>query len=510
MSRVRQLLQSAVLVVIFSAINKVTGLYRVNQVGAAFGTTPEFDAFTSANQLPEVFFTLIAGGALAAAFIPVYSNFLTGNKPKVALRIANTTLTLVLLVLIGVAGITAVLAPWLCRVVLVPDFPPEQQLLTAQIMRIILLQTIIFGVSGVFSSILNAHQHFALPAAAPIALDVGYLIGLWYLVPTYGIFGLAWGTVLAAFLHLGIQVPALLKYRIGYTPQLALRLDGVREIIRLMGPRVVMLGAVQVADLIIIRITSGLPDGSTSAYFYAFALMQIPETLFGTAIAIVLFPTMAEQFNAGNIEALKRTATTGLSIIWSLTIPSAVAIVFLGQPLIVLLLEGGAFDAAATTLVFSVLLFFSVRIVSEATLEIVARLFYAQHDTRTPMTGYLLWLLIQGVLAYVLVGPLGISGLALASTIAFTFLAGLLFILNRRQLGGFHERELLISASRGVVAATGMGVVLWLASGWFADVRIFAVVGTAVGGAVYIALNLLLGGQELPTLWRLLRRRNEH
>ena len=356
------------------------------------------------------------------------------------------------------------------------------------------------------SSILNAHQHFALPALAPLALDIGYFIGVTWLRPL-GIYGLAWGTVIGGVLHIAIQVPALLRYRYRYRLALDLRLRGVREIIRLMGPRIVTLGAIQVADLFIIRLASGLPSGSTSAYFYGYALMQLPETLFGTAIALVIFPTLAELFNAGDVDGLKRTAVSALNIIWTLTIPAAAMLVLLGQPAISFLLEGGEFTAASTALVYSVLLVFSVRVVSEATLEMVARMFYAQHNTRTPMFAYIGWLAINISLAYWLVGSLGIVGLALASTVAFSVLSAVLFVLNGRVLGGLEIRPLLMGAGRALLATAVMSGVIWGIGRFLTTPLMFLGAATSIGIVVYLGCNLLFGGREIPRLLQIIRSR---
>ena len=531
MNRARHLLQSSTLVILFFGLDKVIGLARTLLIGRAFGTSPDYDAFTAANQLPEVFVTLISGGALAAAFIPVYSARLTSDKAQTAARVANATLTLVLLILGLVSAIGALFAPWLTRVFLVPDFPVETQQLTAELMRIILLQTTLFGISGVLSSILNAHQHFALPALAPIALQIGYFVGLFVFVPAMGgaIHGLAWGTVVGGLLHIVIQVPALLRYRFRYRPLLGIHLEGMREIVRLMGPRIVTLGTIQIADLFIIRLTSGLPSGSTSGYFYAYYLQQLPETLFGTAIGIVVFPTLAELFNEGDIRQLKRVAMSALRIVWMLTIPAGAGLVLLGQPAIALILERGAFDAASTRLVYGVLVFFSVRVVSEATLEIVARLFYAQHNTKTPMYASLVWLAVTVTLLYLFVDDLGVGGLALATTVGFTVQSTLLLFLNRRVLGSLGERQLLTSFLRALVATVGMAFViigvreaidagsldsivrtLAQLTGGLLDTTnsaslLFLILGSLCGLSAYIGLNLLLGGRELPTLVRLIR-----
>lgn len=501
MNRARHLLRSSVLVILFLGLGKVTGLIRLQLVANMFGTSAAYDAFTAANQLPEVFFVLIAGGSLAAAFIPVYSNYLTNESRQKAVALGNTILTIVILLLGLVSAIGAIIAPWLTRVILVPDFTPEMQQLTADIMRIILIQTTIFGISGVLSSMLNAHQHFALPALAPLALDIGYVVGLYLFVPQLGIIGLAWGTVVGGVLHIAIQLPALIKYRIGYLPAFNWRLSGVGEIARLMGPRIVTLGAIQFADLFIIRLTSGLPEGSTSGYFYGYALMQLPETLFGTAIALVIFPTLAELFNAGEIEKMRETAVNALSIIWTLTIPAAALLVLLGEPAITFLLEGDVFDANSTRLVYSVLLVFSLRLVSEATLEIVARLFYAQHNTRTPMFAYLGWLAVNVAIAYALVDSFGIVGLALASTVAFTLLSAVLFWLNKLEV-----KPLAIVAGRALLGTAVLSLLILGIRQLITSPLPFLLVAGSVGVASYIVLNLLLGGKEIPALLRLIRK----
>lgn len=507
MERARHLLRSSFIVILLFALGKIVGLFRARFVAQAFGTSPAYDAFTAANQLPEVFFTVIAGGSLAAAFIPVYSQYLSQESREKSTRLANTILTLVILVLGGISLLGAIFAPWLTQNILVPDFPSETQALTAQIMRVILIQTTIFGVGGVLSSILNAHQHFTLPALAPLALDIGYFTGLFLFVPTLGIMGLAWGTVVGGVLFVAIQIPALIRYKFRYRPSLAWRLPGVVEVIRLMGPRIVTLGVIQFADLFIIRLASGLPAGATSAYFYAYALMQFPQTLFGTAIALVVFPTLAELYNAHDLDGLRRTAGNTLAIIWTLTIPAAAATVLLGEPIITVLFQGGAFDAAATQLVYTILAVFSIRIVSESTLEIVARLFYARHNTRTPMQAYLGWLVVTVGLSFFLVERMGVSGLALATTIGFTLLAGVLFELNRRELGGLGGKALQLTFFRACAGTLGLVAAIWLVGQVITSPLPFLLIGGIAGIGVYVAFTWLLGSRELVTLWRLARNK---
>jgi putative peptidoglycan lipid II flippase len=208
---------------------------------------------------------------------------------------------------------------------------------------------------------------------------------------------------------------------------------------------------------------------------------------------------------------LKRTAVNALRIVWFLTIPAAVLMVLLGQTALALL-----FEPEAVAVIFAVLLVFSVRVVSEASNEIVARLFYARHNTRTPMFAYIGWLGVNVFFAYLLVAVWGVAGLALASTIAFTFLAGLLYYLNRRELGYLGERELAATGGRSLLAAGGMALLV-MAIGLVLPptaVPAHLLVQAAylgmvalVGMAVYLLLHTLFGGREIPELVRLLRSR---
>ena len=504
MERARHLLRSSVIVMALLGLGKVTGLIRLRLISSSFGTTPAYDAFTAANQLPEVFVTLISGGALAAAFIPVYSKYLSDKDSKESLRLANSILTLVLAILGGISALAILFAGPLSSI-LVPGYEPELQALTAEIMRIILLQTTLYGLGGVLSSILNSHQHFTIPALAPITLDFGYIIGLLFLVPSMGVYGLAWGTVIGGILNILIHIPALRRFGFKAFLVLDLKMMGVREIIRLMFPRIITLGAIQLMDILIIRLGSFLLTGRISAYFYGYQIMQLPETLLGTAIAIVVFPTMAELFNAGDINGLKRTSMAALRIIWTLTIPAAVGLLLLGRPAISIFLQGGAFTETSTDLVFGILVFFTIRIVAEASLEILARLFYAQHDTKTPMFVALGWLATNVGLAYLFIGPMGVKGLALASTIAFAAQSLALFILNRRRLGDLGDMELLITLGRSLLGASAMAVVILIIDRLIGSPFVTVALGGVAGLVTYLSVTYLAGAREISTLYYLVR-----
>ncbi len=507
--RDRRLALNTLVVIIAMAADKGLAVVRYLAVGQRFGAGYEYDAFTAAIQGPELLFTLIAGGALAAAFIPVLAEYLTDQSLEESWRVASAVLNVVVLVLLvlGLAGgifAEAVSARWL-----VPDFPPDKQALTAKLLRIILIQTFIFGAGGVLVGVLHAHQHFFLPAIAPIFYNLGQIFGVIFLAPRMGIAGLTWGMALGAVGYLLIQTPMLFKLKARYFPTLGLRLDGVRRIGRLMLPRLVTLGLVELADVLFVRLGSRLPDGHVSAYFWGWQLMQFPETLFGTAIALVAFPTLAKLASTGDRGGLREKANAALRVILTLTIPSAAGLILLGRP--ALLLVGGALDEQAIGWVHAALVIFSVRLVGEALLEIGARLFYAQQDTLTPMVAAGLGQGVSIGLAYALIEGYGFRGLAIATTVGFWLQSSLLLALAQRKLRGLLNRGLLLSAGRALVGTSLLSLAITSAltalpvGGGRLRTALAAGVAGAAGVMVYGLTLLLLRSPELRAIPRLLR-----
>jgi putative peptidoglycan lipid II flippase len=508
--RERRLALNTVIVVVAFAADKGLALVRDWVIGRRFGAGYEYDAFTAAVQAPELLFTLIAGGALVAAFIPVLSEYLTGQSRDESWRLASSVLNIVLLILFFfglVAGLRAeeITARWL-----VPEFSPDKQLLTARLLRIILIQTFVFGASGVLIGVLHSHQHFFLPAIAPLLYNMGQIFGALVLAPRLGISGLTWGMVLGAIAFLLIQTPMLFRLKARYFPTLGLHMRGLRRIGQLMVPRLVSLGFVELADVFFVRLGSRLPDGHISAYFWAWRLMQIPETLFGTAIAQVFFPTWAELANLEDWNAFRERANAALRIILTLTIPSSAVLILLGRP--ALSLVGGAFDDRAVGLVHAVMLYFSIRLIGEALLEIGARLFYARQDTMTPMVAAALGQGISIGLAFALIEPFGYRGLAIATTVGFWVESGFLLGLAQFKLGEILNREFLSSAGRALLGTALLVLAIWGSLALFPveGGRLRTALATGVSGmaglVAYLLILLLLRSPELQAIPALIRR----
>ncbi len=489
---------------------KLVGFARQFVVAHAFGTSPQMDAFSAAFEPADVLFTVVNVGALGTAFIPVFAGYLTKNDEEGADRLGSAILTLTLIVGVVLAGVLAIFAEPIVTTTVGRGFDPERQRLTVELLRIILVGQILLGVSGVGNAILNANHHFLLPSIAPALYNLGIIIGALLFAPRLGIYGLAWGVVVGWLLSVAIQVPGLLAYRFRYRPRLGLSDADVRLVGKLMVPRVMSLGLFNVTMLVNGTLASSLETGSFAALItYGWGLMQLPETIFATAVATAAFPTMADLANRQQYASLRSTMIGTLRAICFLTIPTAVGMILLARPLVETLFQRGAFDANSTRLVAWALQCWALGLVAHSALEIVARTFYAMKDTWTPFFVAAVALVGNIILSLWLRGPLGVGGLALANSIAFSIETVVLLYLLRSRLEGVDLPTLVGALGRMAVAALMMGGVIYGVMTVMAGQRaLFVLVASIVVGAVvYLGLVFALRLDEAWLIPNLVRRR---
>lgn len=435
----RALTLSAVIVSAGFLGSKVLGLVREVLIARAFGTSAVMDAFKVANTFSDMLDSVIAGATIAAVFIPVFSTYLVKDKAaqREGWRFASAVLNDMFLLVTVACGVGIVFAPQLVGTLIAPGFEPEQRELATNLMRVVLLAAIVFGVSGTVTGILHATNRFALAAMAGPLHNLGVIFGVLFLVPRIGIYGLAWGIVFGSLLHLGIQLPGLARAGMIWFPTLgmgqgAMR-GSIRELLRLLGPRVITTNLGSVTRLLTNTIASFLPVGSISALGYAYSLWQFPETLIGTAIAVAVFPRLAQRAAARDTAGFQRLYRIALITILALAVPSLLFAIFFAQPIVTLVLQRGAFDAESTALVAGVLQFYALAIVGESLLELVARVFYANRDSRTPMWVAIGAMVLRLALMLWWRDTLGAPGLALAYGVGVTIEASTLWFLSRRR-----------------------------------------------------------------------------
>lgn len=539
-NRNQHIARSTLTVMIAFGIAKVISLLQTFIIAQAFGVGSELDAYVAANRIPELIVILISGGALTHAFIPIFSGFLARGDTDGAWQLSTHLINTIFSVALAVSVVVFLIAPWLVPNVVAPGFDAKTTQSTIDMMRILLISTIIFSVSGIFSGILNSYQHFLLPAIAPIMFDVGILIGVIFLLPPLGVHGIALGAVLGSLLHFGIQVPGLIRYKMQWKLELGFRNPVLWRVIRLMLPRIGGLGVFSLNFLVMNNIASRLGVGSVSALDWGWRLMQIPQTLIGTAMGIVIFPTLAALSEVGDLTGKRNAMSGALRFILITSIPSAIGLIVLGQPLISLL-ERGAFDSSASALVYSTLSMFTLGLIVHSALEIIARSFYADKDTLTPLFAALGGATINFVFAIILsdVGTVdsqlsynlvartfpmlgfppevgNVSGLALANSLGVMFEVLSLLYLLRRRWDGIQEDALSRTVVKTLVASLLMaGAIiiidtLWrtlgLGGGLMMTIAQLAVEGI-IGLIIFIIVAIALKMEELSDLWQIVRRK---
>jgi putative peptidoglycan lipid II flippase len=508
----RQIARASVIVMATFLVSRLLGLLRDVVIGAQFGTSGDYDAYVAAFRIPDIIYTLIAGGILVSAFLPTFTSYLAKEDRTGAWRLASAVINLVVVVLAAVAFVAALLAEPIVRYLLAPGFGPEAQALTVQLIRLLLIPPIIFGVSGVVMGILYAHQSFWLPGLAPSMYNLGIIFGALVLAPALGVFGLAIGAIIGALLHLLIQVPGLRRVKMQYSTRLAVRDPGVQEVIRLMIPRMFGVAVVQLTFLVETILASWLATGAVSALNYAWRVMLLPQGVVAQSVATAAFPTFADQYARGQLAQLRSTLAATVRSILFIAIPAAIGLLVLREPIVQLLFQRGQFTATSTAIVAMALGGYALGLIGHSGVEILARAFYALHDTKTPVLLGILALGIDLVMGLSLINVLGVLGLALANMTAASIEMILLIVVIRRRLGGLDDRRVALSALRTTAAAALMGLAVWgfLVVTASTNVTVRAFGGMIVGAGVYFVAAWLLRSEELHGALGMIRRRLEH
>ncbi|MBN1219132.1 MAG: murein biosynthesis integral membrane protein MurJ [Anaerolineae bacterium] len=507
-ARITHLIRSTGILMAAFLVNKFLALGQRIVIARAFGTGSDYDAYVAAFRLPEILFMLIVGGALGTAFIPILSERLTRQPGEDAegWKLASSVLNTVLVVVIGLSVLGAIFALPLVRRVVAPGFSPENQMLTANLMRLALVSTIIFSVSSLVGAVLNTRQHFVLPAMAPLVYNLGIILGALYLAPAMGVYGLTLGAVLGSLGHLLVQTPGLIRYGAKYSPMFGWQDPDLRRVLKLMGPRVLNVAVIQLNFVVIFMLASYLGEGSVSALDYGWDLMQFPQTIIGSAIGIVLFPTLSELAARGDLPGLRHTMSLTLRIILVLAIPAMVGLIVLGRPIIQVMFERGEFGPDSTAAVYQSLKFWALALVGHSALEVVNRTFYAQKDTITPLLTSLVSMVINLGLALALYQTLLAGGLALSNGAAVTVEVLLMLVIAHHRMGGIEAKATLNTLGRALLAAGAMGVaVIAFTTALPALHPILIIVGGGtLGITVYLAAGLLLNVAEFRLIPRLL------
>ncbi len=448
--------RSTIIISGFFGIDKILGFIRTLIINRQFGLSYDLDVFNTANNIPDLLSALISGGALGVALIPVLSEYLESKGRPATWELFSRVINFAFIVTGAIALLVAIFAPLLVDTIIAPNFPLQQKALTTQLMRLDLFAILIFSISGLVMAGLQANQHFILPALAPSLYNVGQIFGAVVLasegptiigpisIPGFGlgIRGLVFGVIIGAALHLCIQIPGLIRYKFKWTPKINLNDPGMKQVLFLLGPRVITMLFIQLSFIIRDNRASGMGEGAVSALSNGWFIMQVPETLLGTAIAIAILPTISEIFARGEREKFRLTVNGGIRAMLALTIPAAILLAVGIRPLVQ---AAFGFEPEKTELIVIAARVYLLGLTGHALLEASVRSFYAQQDAKTPLQAAALNAGLYFILAFSFSKLFGFWGIALANSIAFTSEAVLLlWILNRRFPGILRIRDTVI------------------------------------------------------------------
>lgn len=513
----RQISRSALVVMGAFIFSSLLGLVR-NMVLTRTFPLGDLDSFYAANRITEFLFNLLAGGALGSAFIPLFTGLLTRERREDAWNLASGVFNVLLLVLSGVVVLMWIFAPQVVRYglyVLDPTSGVENIALTVRMLRVMLPTVLIFGISGLVMGILNAHQKFLIPALSLAIYNIGIILGTLLLSPSMGVYRLAIGALIGAIGYLLIQLPSLVKLpAVKYERCSGWKDQPVRQVLRLMVPRLIGAGAVQLNFVANTVIALGIGASSVSAITLAFALMLMPQAAIAQSAGIASLPTLSAQAEMGEDEAFKQTISRIMRMILFLAIPASIGLILLRQPLVAGLYQRGEFTGQDTQMVAWALLWYAVGLVGHSLVEVLTRSFFARHDTKTPVIVTTSAMVLNIALSFAFtglfrsVGWMPYGGLALANSLATALECVVLWVLLGKRLDGLNSRLLGDGARKAVFSSVVMGFSLVAVTTLLSDrPRLTLFVGLLVGLLVYAVMMVLFRVPEVLTIAKALKRK---
>ncbi|NWF64576.1 MAG: hypothetical protein HXY38_09745 [Chloroflexi bacterium] len=490
MNKLTPLARNALIVAFFFFINKVLAFADTVIVSRIYSDEVGLlDTFNAANNLPDLLFALISGGALAMAFIPLLTEYLTTKDRATAWDLFSRVANFGFVVTGLFALVVAIFAQQIvdAEIGIAPGFDQEQRALLAELMRLNLIGTMIFSISGLVMASLQANHHFVMPAIAPSMYNLGQIFGAIFLVPVYGIHGLVYGTILGAALHLLVQVPMLFKFGFRWTPALDVRHTGLLEAISLMAPRLFTMAGIQLIFIARDNLASRLDQvGAVTSLTYGWMIMQAPETILGTALATALLPTLSELAAKQDWKEFGATVERALQILIALTLPIAAVMAAGINPLVRAVF---GFDESVSTLLTWTTRAYLATLTGYVIHEVAVRAFYARKEPMVPFYAVMLRLVIFfgfGALGLTFFPQVGAPIIALAEFALLIEALLLLAWLSRRT----HQPLKTDSAIfKGLVAAVVSGVVTYFIALYLpGGAVITALIGVIAGGLIALAM----------------------
>lgn len=500
-------------------LSRIFGFLRDMVVAALFGAGVAADAFFVAFRIPNLLRRLFAEGSLTVSFVPVFTEYLETRSKREALELANVVFTAlsILLVIVSLAGV--LFAPAIVAV-MAPGFlkEPGQFALTVMLTRIMFPYILFISLVALCMGILNSLKHFAAPAVSPVLLNISMILSALLLGDLFAepIYSLAVGVISGGVLQLALQWPFLLKMGMRLRASFNFRHPGLKKIGLLMLPAVFGAAVYQINIFIGTILASLLPPGSVSYLYYADRLVELPLGVFAIAVGTATLPSLSAQASRGDLAGLKNTISFSLRLILFVTLPATVALIALGEPILSVLFERGAFSSLDTLKTNEALFYYALGLWAFSTIRIVVAAFYALQDMKTPMRAAVLALIVNVICSLAFMFPLKHAGLALATSVASA--ANVLFLsyLLRKRLGSFLDPGFFSACGRMIIASACLYASLnlveyllpWNAAGDFGGRLVYLGFSVAAGLGAFLVSARLCRCEELSVILSNFRKRN--
>ena len=496
-------------------LSRLLGYVRDILIATIYGQTRVTDAYLAAFSIPDFLYNLLVAGTVTAAFIPVFSRYISTDRDSEGWEVASTIYNIaIVIMLIGVVA-AGVLAPSIVSV-LVPGYEPEYKRLTVTMTRIMLGQAFFMGLNGISAGVLQSYQRFTEPAIASVMYNAMIIAFGATLSAGLGIQAFAIGVVAGAVAQFATLAYGLRRVGFKWKPVMLWKHPGVRRVYLLMIPVFLSYALTQIGLFVQQNISSSLP-GVVSAMRNAQRLMMLPVSIFAITMVIAIFPTLNTQIARGEMDAFKESCAFGLSSIFFITVPCAVGLAVLGGPIVRALYQQGSFTAQNAAVTANILVFFCVGLFAQGGVHLMNRVFYATQNTWIPVIIGACGIVINILLNYALIIPMGAGGLSLAYSLAGIVTLSLLIYVAGRKIGFTISKKLAASFAKIVGMSAVMGAAAFYVSRFMENhmVSVGAKTGqllqvgsgVAAGAAVYFALSVALKMDEIEMVKQALRRK---
>ncbi len=490
-------------------LSRISGLVREGVMSRLFGAGAAMDAFIVGFRIPNLTRDLFAEGALSAAFIPTFVDYLNKKSKEEAAHLVNLVATAIILLVGSLCVLGIFASPWLVALVTghwVED-APEKYTLAVRLTQVMFPFLLLVALAAQAMGVLNSLNQFTVPAFSSTWFNVGSVVFgvlLGFVAgPHIGlarIEGMAIGVVIGGALQLLWQIPSL--YRAGFRFRFAFDWNhpGLRHIFHLMGPAILGGASVQINVLVNTVFATSIDDpirgvdGPVAWLGYAFRFMQLPLGLFGVAIATATLPAIGRSASSGNMEEFRETLARSLGLVFLLTVPSSVGLILLGPSIVGAIYEGAKFQPYDTQQTARALSFFAIGLAGYAATKVLVPAFYALKDSRTPMYVSIASIAINAGMGYSLVRIIGMghSGLALATSAVALFSFFVLFWLMKVRIGGVYGRRLRSVILKVTLASAVMGAAVWGSSRFIQSLAGIAPMARLIDLAITIPLGIAI------------------